>query len=247
MDVLGYRSKLAIVAPSTNTVVQPEMDEMRPRGVTNHIGRILLHDVKVSGDEDFAGLMVTIRGALDEAIASVMTARPDRVVLGISSEAFWDGVDGSRKLDDDMLRLTGGVPVTMASTAVVDALKRYGARRVSIVTPYMPVGDEQVRRYFTEAGLRVVKVKGLRCESPTKIAHVPASVLRDCVTDLARTDCDAVLQVGTNLPFAKLAGEAEFWFNKPVLAINTVIYWSALRSSGINDSIAGFGSLLERH
>ena len=35
MDVLGYRHKLAIVAPSTNTVVQPEMDEMRPDGHTH--------------------------------------------------------------------------------------------------------------------------------------------------------------------------------------------------------------------
>jgi maleate isomerase len=34
---------------------------------------------------------------------------------------------------------------------------------------------------------------------------------------------------------------------KPVIAINTAIYWNALRSNGIEDKIAGFGPLLERH
>jgi maleate isomerase len=37
---------------------------------------------------------------------------------------------------------------------------------------------------------------------------------------------------------------AEFWLDKPVLAINTATYWWALRSNGITDKIDGFGSLL---
>jgi maleate isomerase len=32
-----------------------------------------------------------------------------------------------------------------------------------------------------------------------------------------------------------------------VVAINTAIYWHALRSAGIADRVAGFGTLLERH
>ena len=39
-DSLGFRQKFAVIAPSTNTSVQPEFDAMRPRGVTNHFGRI---------------------------------------------------------------------------------------------------------------------------------------------------------------------------------------------------------------
>ena len=35
--------------------------------------------------------------------------------------------------------------------------------------------------------------------------------------------------------------------DKPVLAINTCIYWWALRQNGIDDKIEGFGSLLIEH
>jgi maleate isomerase len=46
---------------------------------------------------------------------------------------------------------------------------------------------------------------------------------------------------------ARLAGSASQWMKRPVVAINTAIYWNALRSSGIQDKIAGFGPLLEQH
>src|SRR5256885_17241533 len=35
-DSLGSRAKFGVLAPSTNTSVQPEFDAMRPWGVTNH-------------------------------------------------------------------------------------------------------------------------------------------------------------------------------------------------------------------
>ncbi len=46
---------------------------------------------------------------------------------------------------------------------------------------------------------------------------------------------------------ARLAASAEIWLKRPVVAINTAIYWHALRSSGITDRVSGFGALLERH
>jgi maleate isomerase len=55
------------------------------------------------------------------------------------------------------------------------------------------------------------------------------------------------VQVGTNLAMARLAGFAERWLGKPVIAINTAIYWHALRKAGIADAVRGFGSLLEKH
>jgi maleate isomerase len=46
---------------------------------------------------------------------------------------------------------------------------------------------------------------------------------------------------------ARLAGMAEFWLGKPVIAINTATYWWALRQNMIHDKITGFGSLLSEH
>ncbi|MDH3233517.1 MAG: arylmalonate decarboxylase, partial [Alphaproteobacteria bacterium] len=40
---------------------------------------------------------------------------------------------------------------------------------------------------------------------------------------------------------------AEFWLDKPVIAINTATYWWALRKNGIDDKVMGFGALLTEH
>jgi maleate isomerase len=116
-----------------------------------------------------------------------------------------------------------------------------------VITPYMPVGDAQVRRFFTDCGFEVVRLKGFKCASPVKIAHVSERELRDAIREVDGPDVDAIVQVGTNLAMARLAGVAEFWLDKPVLAINTCIYWWSLRQNGIDDKIDGFGSLLLKH
>jgi maleate isomerase len=244
VDSLGNRMKFGVVAPSTNTAVQPEFDDFRPRGVTNHFSRIQIPNDPVLTDEDFNQLMLNIRAQLEKAVEVVMTCEPDHIVMGMSSETFWDGLDGSKILQDRIEKLSG-MGVSMGSDACQAALKKYGdIKRLGIVTPYMPVGDAQVRRFFTDCGFEVVNLKGLRCDSPVNIAHVSEKELRDSFIELDDPSIEALVQVGTNLVCARVASMAEFWLDKPVIAINTATYWWALRSNGIMDQKDGFGSLL---
>ena len=245
-DSLGFRKKFGVIAPSTNTVVQPEYDAMRPRGVTNHFGRIHIPNEPIKNDDDFNRLMDNIRRAMMEAIDRVMTSEPDYLIMGMSSETFWDGLEGSLRLRE-RVEAHAGVKVAMGSDACQAALRRYGAKRLGVITPYMPVGDAQVRRFLTDCGFEVVRMMGLKCASPVAIAHVSEKELRDAIVAVDGPDVDAVLQVGTNLAMVRLAGIAEFWLDKPVLAINTATYWWALRQNGIDDRIDGFGSLLLEH
>ena len=137
----------------------------------------------------------------------------------------------------------------MGSDACRAALKAYGRgiRRLGVITPYMPVGDRQVRRFFTESGYEVVNLLGLKCKGPMLIAHESKQRLRDAILEVNRGKVDAIVQVGTNLAMAEVAAMAEFWLDKPVVAINTATYWYALRQFGIKDKIYGWGSLLAEH
>jgi maleate isomerase len=247
VDALGWRMKFGVIAPSTNTVVQPELDEMRPRGVTNHFGRIHIPNEPLRNDGDFTKLIETVRNELMAAVDRVMTCEPDHLIMGMSSETFWDGLDGSERLRE-RVEARAGVKVTMGSDASRQALQRYGdIKRIGVVTPYMPVADAQVRRFFADCGFDVVRLKGLRCSSPVLIAHVTQRELREAICEVDGPEIEAIIQVGTNLAMARLAAIAEFWLDKPVLAINTATYWWALRCNGIGDKIDGYGSLLLDH
>jgi maleate isomerase len=193
-------------------------------------------------------MMDNIRAALFPALESVLTCDPDYVVLGMSSETFWDGIEGSRQLQRKLEKVAKR-GVAMGSDACRAALRAYGrdVKRVGVVTPYMPIGDRQVVRFFTECGYKVVNLLGLKCKSPTAIARVSKTELRDAINRVNRGKVDAIVQVGTNLAMAEVAAMAEFWLDKPVIAINTATYWYALRQFGIKDKIPGWGSLLAEH
>lgn len=247
VDSLGYRKKFGVIAPSTNTSVQPEFDSMRPVGVTNHFSRIVIPDNPVHSDADFNALMDNIRKTMMDSIDAVMTCSPDYLVMGMSAETFWDGKEGSVELQK-RVEERSGVKVAMGSDACQAALRQYGdVKRIAVITPYMPVGDAQVDRFFTDCGFEVVTIKGLKCKSPMLIAHESEQTLRDAIIEVNDPSVEAIVQVGTNLAMARVAGIAEFWLDKPVIAINTATYWWALRQNGITDKIQGFGSLLSKY
>src|SRR5215472_16150348 len=247
VDALGWRIKFGVIAPSTNTAVQPEFDSMRPRGVTNHFARIHIPNDPLRGDVDFTKLIETVRGELMSAIDRVMTCEPDHLIMGMSSETFRDGLEGSERLRE-RVKARAGVKVTMGSDAARQALQQYGdIRRIGVVTPYWPVADAQVRRFFADCGFEVARLTGLKCASPVLIAHVGECELRNAIRKVDGPEVEAIVQVGTNLAMARLAATAELWLDKPVLAINTATYWWALRGNGIADKVDGFGSLLLDH
>jgi maleate isomerase len=243
-DVLGWRALFGVIGPSTNTVVQPDFDAMRPPGVTNHYSRIYVEDPEALSDDSFLAGTTRIGEGVIAAVRSVMTCKPDYLVMGMSALTFYGGVAGGEAFRSQVEDVAG-VRLSIGSLALADALRACGGvQRVAFVSPYYPVANREVRRYLEESGFVVVRDLPLRCRSWTDIAKVPPERLRAVLDELDGDDVDALAQVGTNLSMVALAAEEEARRGKPVVAINTATYWHALRANGFTDKLAGFGRLL---
>jgi maleate isomerase len=246
-DAIGYRMKFGVIVPSTNTVVEADYNRMAPHGVTFHTGRMYIGQPVMDSDAAFEALLDQIRESIAVAIRDVMTCKPDYMIMGMSSETFWGGVAGNAAFIE-RVRARTGLHVSTGASACRAALERLGVTRIAVLSPYQPVADRQVTGFFEESGFEVVRFKGLRCPTATSIAEVTEAPLRTIlVEDLNGADVEAIVQVGTNLSMVRLADEAERWLGKPVMAINAVTLWHALRASGITDQPRGFGSLLREH
>lgn len=249
-DTLGWRCKFGVITPSTNTVVQPEYDAMRPFGVTNHIARMHIPDDPVNSDEDFNELIRRIDVALEEALDRVLTCKPDHIVLGISAESIWGGgLAPSRRIAERIRGRAGpDVRITQAADALPAALHAVDIEsRIGLLTPYYPVAEKHLQEFMEAIGYEIVRARHLACKSPTLIGHVPEVELCAALKALDGPDLEAIVQFGANLPMARVAAEAERWLGKPVIAINTATYWHALRSHGITDHVPGYGPLLWEH
>lgn len=244
-DVLGHRRLFGVLGPSTNTVVQPDFDDLRVPGVTNHYSRIVVDDAQAISDETFmAGTLEISRNTID-AVRGVLTCNPDYLVMGMSAVTFYGGAEGAAQWRANIEK-EAGLSLCTGSQSLIEAFGAYGGiKRIAVISPYYPSANAQVARFMSDHGIEVVRDTCLQCPSWTAIAQVPVATLREELRKLDGDDVDALVQVGTNLSMVKFAAAAELWLGKPVIAINTATYWNALRQNGIMDRKPGFGRLME--
>ncbi len=247
-DFLGWRKIYGVATPAVNTCVQPEYDAMRPRGVTNQVSRMRGSDIPLRTDADFVQVIDELFVGLDDAIGQAAMCRPDHMILGISALAVWGASRASSEaLKARLSRAAGDRPVTLATDALIAALKAHGVkRRIGVVEPYFPVIQPRIEAFFADCGYEVVRFNHMQGPQLTEYTRTDARSLIDALCKADGPDVEALVQFGANLPMAAIADEAERWLGKPVIPVNTATYWHALRSEGILDQMSGQTALLSR-
>jgi len=248
-DYLGWRKVFGVATPAINTCVQPEYDAMRPRGVTNQVSRMRGADIPLRTDADFEAVCMDLFASLDDTIEQATYCKPDHLILGISALAVWGGTRASSDALRARLSERGkGLPVTLATDAIIAALKAYGVkRRIAIVEPYFPIIQPRIESFFAEHGYEVVRFNHMQGPAISAFTRTSAADMIAALRKIDGPDVEALVQFGANLPMASIADEAERWLGKPFIAVNIATYWHALRTSGIDDRRDGFTRLLAGH
>jgi maleate isomerase len=216
------------------------MDRMRPHGVTNHVARMHVPDLKIRSDEDFAKGIAALFESIDAAVDQLMTCQPDHLILGISALAIWGGSrQASRELTTRIQNRAGGkMPVSLASDALIEALEALGVKkRIAIVEPYFPIIQPRMESFFGECGYEIVRFNHMQGGQFTGYTKTTRQALIKELVAIDSPDVEALIAFGANLPMAAIADEAERWLNKPVISVNTATYWHALRHGGIDDKV----------
>ena len=239
-DALGRRAVFSVVLPATNSIAEPDMASLRPPDVSNQTFRFPLQ----GRPDNFDTLLELMR----PTIALALDCQPDRIVMGYTSEFLPDGINVASRLRA-FVEGAVGRPATMASDAVPEALKILGAKRIGIITPYLPAEDRNVEEFFEALGFSVASIAGLSSarERLVGTAQISETDVRGAFTRVNAPEIEVLVQIGTNLVCAGFAADLEAHHGKPVIAVNNATYWLALRSHGITDRVDGHGILLARH
>ena len=246
-DTIAYRAKVAVVLPATNTIVQPEMEAMRPAGVTNHVSRMYLPPRPYDDQAAYKKALETEEGNLEDALRLVTVCEPHVIAHGHSIHSFRG--DGQRAVDEEKrLEAMCGVPFITPSRAVLAGLEAIGKpKKIAILTPYWPPADDMIATFFRSCGYDVVSTHGLKAVGPTAVARFTTEQILQGFHDLDRKDAEALIHVGTNLPVSAMTPAIEAKFGKPLIGVNVATYWLALRRIGIKDKLPGMGILAEKY
>ena len=229
-DTLAPKAVIGVMTPAMNTVVQPELEALRPTGVSNQMQRFRLGGERVSED-------------LFAEAEKLMDCNPKALAIGLTTDAGPGGVDKLAALCAELEQHIG-IPVCNASIATQWGLRAIGAQRIAVLTPFNAEVDAIVKQNLEAGGFEVVRIKGTEAPSLPAICETPLSKIRETLLQLADCECDAIAQVGTALPLVGLLDELEQQTGKTIIACNAAVYWQALRAAGIDEAVTGYGRLL---
>ncbi len=246
---IGARGRIGVIIPSTNIGVEYDCQRILPPGITWHFARFFVSQPDLSSDNMFLAFIDAIRETIPHAMRDIMTCEPSYIMMGMSAETFWGGLEGNAEFEARLRDIVGpDIGVTSGAAALTAALDAFGAKTVAAITPYQSVGDLQVQRFLEESGYNVTKVVGLKCDTATSIAHTPPHEVIDTILrQLDGQEVDAIVQAGTNLSGIDIFPTLEKQLGKPVIPINVATIWHALRAQGVDDKIYGRGWLMERY
>jgi maleate isomerase len=249
-DVNEHKIKFGVIIPSTNTTVEYDFWSMIMqnrevcKGIGFHVSGILIDSPKLATDEDMLHFLTMFRRQLFTTVDRLMTAEPQYIIMGMSLETFFGGWVGNQEFKAELTDRTG-LNIATGAEACKSSLEKFKAKKISVITPYQDIGDKNVIKFFSEIGVEVVRIAGLKCGSATDIAHVPESWCEKVIREnLVVPGIDAIVQCGTNLSMVGLADRLERELDIPVIAINAACLWFGLREAGLDVRLQGCTRLL---
>lgn len=138
-------------------------------------------------------------------------------------------------------------PVLSSAGALVRSLNAMGAKRISVVTPYMKPLTKQVVDYIEEAGIEVIDSISLEVADNLEVGRLDPMNLVNIVDDLNIEGADAVvLSACVQMPSLPAVQIVQDKIGKPVLTASIATVYEILNSLGLETYVPDAGYLLER-
>lgn len=254
-DVRSFRRKFGLVIPATNTSMEHDLwslifKNQGPNGLSGiglHTANVVTPNPQLATEEDRLAYQQQFLGGLRSAVDAALLAEPQYMIMGMSLEHILGGIEAIRAPMAD-IEAYSGLSWATWHDAIQAALGKYGAKRIGLLTPFDAQGNACATQMFEDLGCEVVASAGFSCANARHIAHVPDWAKEKAILELLATHenaLDAVVQCGTNMSLIDVTERLEPVLGIPLLGINTVTFWYALRENGFASALAGAGRLLQ--
>jgi maleate isomerase len=208
------RTRVGLMIPSSNTVMEPDFQEGLAGTATVHTARMFMEETTPEGE----GRM------LDEfalpAARDLATARPEVVVFGCTSAGALRGNAYDAELCARISEVTGA-PTVSVIASVRRAVTATGARRVGVVTPYVDALNEKIGQSLEGDGLEVVAMAGLGIAENIEIGLVEPDAIAGFVAErLAGAGADLAFVSCTNFRAVEAIPDLRRLLGLPVVTSN---------------------------
>lgn len=235
----GWRGRIGLISPSTNTTLEPEFWQLAPDGVSIHTAR-----VHQAGRQGLRSSYRRMADGIAAASTLLATAEIDVITFGCTSCTLFVPAEEIR----EAMAKHAGCPTVLVADAVVDALQALNIGRVAVAGPRTELVTRKEVQFLHDAGFEVVSSHclglGATEEERRYIGRVPPETLLRLAKNADCAEAQALFVSCTQLPTVTMIERLEAALGKPVITSNQATLWRCLRAIGCGVPIHGHGALL---
>ena len=197
--------RLGLLIPSSNVVLEPlavRLQAKRPE-VSVHVSRLGVIDVQLDATS-------RAQFEMDAQVAAanlLCDAKVDQITWGGTS-ASWLGVAHDEAFVQRVVHETG-VPATTCVLDINRRLRKLGAKRLGMVTPYTHDVATQINRNYVDLGFEVIAASNAGGKLSHDFAAIPTAVIERMIKGVAASQPDAIVIMCTNVAAADIAARLE--------------------------------------
>ena len=228
--------RIGLLVPSSNTTVEAEFYRALPRGITLHTARLFLTRIAPES-------ILKMVEDMETQARLLASADVDVIVLGATAPSFLKGLGYDRELIQTIESATGRTATT-TSTALVQALRHFGARKVVLGSAYDEKVNAIAKAFLEASGVEVIGMKGLALVDNLVVGRLGPETAHDLALKVNREEADAIVLSCTNWQTMDAIERIERETGKPVISTTQASIWAALRILKHTEGINGYGRLL---
>ncbi|MBT2669013.1 aspartate/glutamate racemase family protein [Bacillus sp. ISL-4] len=242
--------RVGLIVPSSNTTMETEIPAMlnnrkelfTEESFTFHSSRMRMMHVtkeelkKMDLDSDRCAL------ELSDAKCDVLAYA---CLIAIMSQ----GPGYHASSEDRLCKVVKGnkdnAPVVSSAGALIEGIKEIGAKKVSIITPYMKPLTNMVIEYLNTSGIEVIDSISLEVSDNLEVGRLDPMNLVNHARNLNTNGADAVvLSACVQMPSLPAIQIVEDEISLPVLSAATATVYQILKNLGLTPAVPNSGWLL---
>ena len=231
-------TRIGLILPAGNATCEPDMYSMAPQGVTIHTERMYSEKLTL---ESLEGMNRDV----PRAVRYLLPTRVDVIAYACTSGSFYGGVGHDDKVTKTIVEISGGLPVVVTSSAVVEALVALGIKSVSVATPYPDPIVERLQAFLTGRGFEVLAAEGLPTLYNYERSALPPESAYEMAKRVFQPKADGVFLSCTNWRAVEVIDQLERELGRPVVTSNQATMWACLGRLGIATPVTGYGGLFQ--
>ena len=224
----GWRARIGLIVPSSNTTMEAELSSYAPEGVSVHAARLPL---KMVTEKE----LVDMSQEIEKCAQLLSDAGVDVIIYGCTTGNLIKGKGYDEQLETRMRDATG-IPAITTARAVLDALNAKRSKEIAVATPYSENLNRREKSFLIENGFSVCGIKGLGIEDNLELGRLSPDVAYRLGKNVARAhpEAEALFISCTNFRTFGIIAALSADTGKPVITSNQASLWCALRKCGVS-------------